>query len=28
LVSPDQQERLRELAKRKPKPVHEEEPVV
>jgi uncharacterized membrane protein len=28
LVAPDQQERLRELAKRKPKPVHEEEPVV
>jgi uncharacterized membrane protein len=28
LVAPDQQERLRELANRKPKPVHEEEPVV
>ena len=28
LVAPDQQERLRELAKRKPKPVPEEEPVV
>ncbi len=28
LVAPDQQDRLRELAKRKPKPVPEEEPVV
>jgi uncharacterized membrane protein len=28
LVAPDQQERLRELAKCKPKPAHEEEPVV
>jgi hypothetical protein len=28
LVAPDQQERLRELAKRKAKPVPEEEPVV
>ena len=28
LVAPDQQERLRELAKRKSKPVPEEEPVV